>query len=109
MRSPTAFDHIAIALPRMADAVPFLVGVLGGVPYAGARGGPEFRFGTWRYANGGKLFVYQSSVLVLGYSFGYFRASDMIKIGLAITVVEFFIVILTAAVWWPLIGITSGL
>ena len=53
MHSPTAFDHIAFALPRIADAVPFLVGVLGGVPYSGAQGGPEFRFGTWRYANGG--------------------------------------------------------
>jgi methylmalonyl-CoA/ethylmalonyl-CoA epimerase len=41
----------------MADAVPFLVGVLGGVPHSGARGGPEFRFGTWRYDNGGKLEV----------------------------------------------------
>jgi hypothetical protein len=57
VRSPTAFDHIAFALPRIADAVPFLVGVLGGVPHSGARGGPEFRFGTWRYANGGKLEV----------------------------------------------------
>jgi methylmalonyl-CoA/ethylmalonyl-CoA epimerase len=53
----TAFDHIALALPRMADAVPFLVGTLGGVPHSGARGGPEFRFGTWRYANGGKVEV----------------------------------------------------
>ena len=52
-----AFDHIALALPRMADAVPFLVGVLGGAPYRGAPGGPEFRFGTWRYEGGGKLEV----------------------------------------------------
>jgi methylmalonyl-CoA/ethylmalonyl-CoA epimerase len=52
-----AFDHIALALPRMADAVPFLVGVLGGAPHSGARGGPEFRFGTWRYDGGGKLEV----------------------------------------------------
>ena len=59
MRSPasTAFDHIALALPRMADAVPFLAGTLGGAPHSGARGGPDFRFGTWRYANGGKLEV----------------------------------------------------
>ena len=56
MRS-IAFDHIALALPRMAGAVPFLVGVLGGVPHSGMQGGPEFRFGTWRYANGGKLEV----------------------------------------------------
>ena len=53
----TAFDHIALALPRMADAVPFFVGVLGGEPHSGARGGPEFRFGTWKYAGGGKLEV----------------------------------------------------
>ena len=52
-----AFDHIAVALPRMADAVPFFVGVLGGAPHRGARGGPEFRFGTWKYVGGGKLEV----------------------------------------------------
>jgi catechol 2,3-dioxygenase-like lactoylglutathione lyase family enzyme len=52
-----AFDHIALALPRMADAVPFLVGVLGGVAHSGARGGPEFRFGTWRYDGGGRIEV----------------------------------------------------
>jgi catechol 2,3-dioxygenase-like lactoylglutathione lyase family enzyme len=52
-----AFDHIALALPRIADAVPFLVGVLGGLPHSGMRGGPEFRFGTWRYDGGGKLEV----------------------------------------------------
>jgi methylmalonyl-CoA/ethylmalonyl-CoA epimerase len=55
--SSIAFDHIAFALPRIADAVPFLVGVLGGVPYRGMRGGPDFRFGTWRYEGGGKLEV----------------------------------------------------
>ena len=55
--SSIAFDHIAFALPRIADAVPFLVGVLGGIPYAGMKGGPDFRFGTWRYEGGGKLEV----------------------------------------------------
>ena len=40
MRS-IAFDHIALALPRMAGAVPFLVGGLGGVPHNGMQGGPE--------------------------------------------------------------------
>jgi methylmalonyl-CoA/ethylmalonyl-CoA epimerase len=52
-----AFDHIALAAPRIADAVPFLVGVLGGTPHSGMQGGPEFRFGTWRYDGGGKLEV----------------------------------------------------
>ena len=55
--SDIAFDHIAVGMPRIADAVPFLVGVLGGAPYDGARGGPEFRFGTWRYDGGGKIEV----------------------------------------------------
>jgi methylmalonyl-CoA/ethylmalonyl-CoA epimerase len=50
-----AFDHIALGLPRIADAVPFFVGVLGGIPYSGMQGGPEFRFGTWRYDGGGRL------------------------------------------------------
>ena len=40
MRS-IAFDHIALALPRMAGAVPFLVCVLGGVPHTGMQGGHE--------------------------------------------------------------------
>ncbi|HEV8142903.1 MAG TPA: VOC family protein [Methylomirabilota bacterium] len=55
--SSIAFDHIALGMPRIADAVPFLVGVLGGVPYRGMRGGPDFRFGTWRYDGGGKIEV----------------------------------------------------
>ena len=41
----------------MADAVPFLVGVLGGIPHSGARGGPDFRYGTWRYDGGGRIEV----------------------------------------------------
>ena len=61
----------------------------------------------WTFAAGGKLFVYQSSVLVVGYSYGYFRHSDMLKIGIAITLVEFVLVVLTVALWWPLLGIAS--
>ena len=60
----------------------------------------------WTFAAGGKLFVYQSSVLVLGYAYGYFRHNDVWKIGLAITLAQFVIVALTIAFWWPLLGIT---
>ncbi len=59
----------------------------------------------WTFASGGKLFVYQSSVLVLGYSYGYFRHSDLIKLGAGVTILEFIAVILTTAYWWPIIGI----
>jgi anion transporter len=61
---------------------------------------------VWSFAAGGKLFVYQSAVLVVGYSYGYFRHTDLIKMGLALTIVEFFGVILTTTLWWPIIGVT---
>lgn len=49
-------DHIAIAAARIADALPVLVGALGGVPESGApsRG---FNWGCWRYAGGGRIEV----------------------------------------------------
>jgi anion transporter len=60
---------------------------------------------VWSFAAGGKIFVYQTAVLVVGYSYGYFRHVDLIKMGIAITLVEFVNVILVAALWWPVIGI----
>lgn len=51
---PTRFDHIAIGLPSLADAVPVLVGALGGVPDAGAPS-EVFRWGCWRFAGGGRI------------------------------------------------------
>ncbi|HVR28833.1 MAG TPA: VOC family protein [Thermoanaerobaculia bacterium] len=51
--SRVAFDHIAIAVPRIEDALPFLVGELGGRP-AGGGAAPGFRFRQWIYG-GGKL------------------------------------------------------
>ena len=48
------FDHIAIALPRMADAPPVLVGVLGGAPDYGGPSG-VYRFYQWKFAGGGRI------------------------------------------------------
>jgi methylmalonyl-CoA/ethylmalonyl-CoA epimerase len=48
------FDHIAIAVPRMAEATAFLVGELGGAPYHGGPSGP-YTFGQWRYEGGGLI------------------------------------------------------
>lgn len=62
---------------------------------------------VWTFAAGGKIFVYQTAVLVIGYSFGYFKHTDLIKMGLAITLVEFVNVILIATIWWPMIGIAE--
>jgi methylmalonyl-CoA/ethylmalonyl-CoA epimerase len=52
--SAIRFDHIAIALPRMADAMPFLVGELGGVPSFGMPSGP-YTFGQWKFEGGGRI------------------------------------------------------
>ncbi len=50
------FDHIAIAMPRMADATATLVGRLGGVPAYGMPSG-AYRFGQWAFGNGARLEV----------------------------------------------------
>lgn len=59
----------------------------------------------WTFSAGGKLFAYQSGVLIVGYSYGYFEARDLVRIGLWLTVVEFFVLMLLVPFYWPLIGI----
>ena len=46
---PIRLDHIAIALPRIADAPPVRVAVLGGVPER-MRPAGAFRWASWTYA-----------------------------------------------------------
>lgn len=58
--SDIRFDHIAIAVPRMAEAPAFLVGTLGGAPSFGAAAGP-YRFGQWRFAGGGRIEILEPS------------------------------------------------
>ena len=45
------FDHVAIGMPTMADAAPFLAGELGGVPDIGGPSGP-YTWGTYRFDGG---------------------------------------------------------
>jgi solute carrier family 13 (sodium-dependent dicarboxylate transporter), member 2/3/5 len=59
----------------------------------------------WTFAAGGKIFMYQSPVLVVGYSYGHFEAKDLLKVGLVLTVVESLILMLLVPLYWPLIGI----
>jgi anion transporter len=59
----------------------------------------------WVFGSGGKIFVYQSAVLIVGYSFGYFRARDLLRIGLLLTLIEFIAILLIVPFYWPLIGI----
>lgn len=48
------FDHIAIAVPRLAAAPAVLAGGLGGRPYFGMTS-DFFRFGQWRFEGGGRI------------------------------------------------------
>jgi sodium-dependent dicarboxylate transporter 2/3/5 len=60
----------------------------------------------WTFASGGKIFVYQSAVLIVGYSYGYFGAKDLFKVGFILTAVESAILVLLVRLYWPLIGIS---
>jgi sodium-dependent dicarboxylate transporter 2/3/5 len=60
---------------------------------------------VWAFASGGKIFVYQSGVMVAGYSYGYFKAMDLLRVGLCLTVVESLVLLLIVPFYWPLIGI----
>ena len=59
----------------------------------------------WTFAAGGKLFAYQSGVLIVGYSYGYFDARDLVRMGAWLTLVEFAVLLLLVPFYWPLIGI----
>jgi len=59
----------------------------------------------WTFAASGKIFAYQSAVMVVGYSYGYFRGKDLFLIGLWLTAVESLLLLLLVPFFWPLIGI----
>ena len=59
----------------------------------------------WTFAAGGKLFAYQSGVLIVGYSYGYFAARDLMLMGAWLTIVEFIALLMMVPTYWPLIGL----
>jgi len=59
----------------------------------------------WVFGSAGKIFVYQSAVLIVGYSFGYFTSRDLLRLGLLLTIVEFIAIVLIVPFYWPLLGI----
>src|SRR2546425_12392658 len=42
----------------------------------------------WTFAAGGKIFVYQSAVVIVGFSYGYFDGRDMFRVGMCVTAIE---------------------
>src|SRR6266545_1166005 len=49
------FDHIAIAVPRIAEVPAFLEGTLGGVAKYGRSTGGAFIWTVWRFEGGGRI------------------------------------------------------
>jgi len=99
----TAFVyHIFLGneISMLATSVPPLLN------FAKSNGLPALPLGLiWAFAAGGKIFVYQSGVMVTGYSYGYFEARDMFRVGICLTIVESLVLLLVVPFYWPLIGI----
>ena len=96
------FYHIFLGneLAMLATSVPPLMN------FARASGIHPLPLGmVWSFASGGKIFVYQSGVLVTGYSYGYFDSKDVFRVGLWVTLAESVILLLLATLYWPLLGI----
>jgi anion transporter len=56
------------------------------------------------FASAGKIFIYQSAVLMLGYSFGHFETKDLLKVGAVLSVFEGLLLMALVPIYWPLIG-----
>jgi solute carrier family 13 (sodium-dependent dicarboxylate transporter), member 2/3/5 len=99
----TAFLYhflLASEISMLATSIPLVV------KYAMSHGLNPLQLGLiWSFAAGGKLFAYQSGVLVVGYSYGYFEARDLLKMGAWLTLIEFIILMLLVPFYWPLLGI----
>ena len=51
------------------------------------------------------MFVYQASSYILGYSYGYFEARDLFRVGAILTLVEGALLMVLVPLYWPLIGL----
>ena len=60
---------------------------------------------VWSFATRGKLFIYQSLVLIAGYSFGCYTAQDIRKLGFFFLVAESILLLLLVPLYRPLLGI----
>ena len=101
----TAFTyHIFLAseLSMLGTSVPVLMN------YATAHQLNPLALGmVWTFASSGKIFMYQSAVLVVGYSFGYFSSKDLFRLGLCMSVIDSVLLLIVVPFYWPLLGITS--
>ena len=96
--------HIVIGneIAMLATSIPILMA------FAKSHGMDPLTLGMiWTFGAGPKIFIYESAVLVVGYSYGYFSNTDMLKVGAILSVVTALILLLLVPLYWPLIGIGS--
>jgi anion transporter len=94
--------HIFLAneISMLATSTPLLMS------FATQHGMSPLKLGMlWVFSSGGKIFVYQSGVVVIGYSYGYFRANDILRLGLIMSAVDSLLLLIIVPFYWPLIGI----
>lgn len=100
----TAFAyHIFLANPpaMLSTSLPVVL------RFASAQGLHPLPIGMiWTFGAGGKIFAYQSAVLIVGYSYGYFDGKDLLKVGLILTLVESLVLLALVSFYWPFIGIS---
>ena len=101
----TAFTYhlfLASELSMLGTSVPVLMN------YATAHHLNPLALGmVWTFACSGKIFMYQSAVLVVGYSFGYFSSKDLFRLGLCMSIIDSVLLLIVVPFYWPLLGITS--
>lgn len=59
----------------------------------------------WLFGTAGKIFPYQSGVLMVGYAYGYFTRRDLLRLGFLLAVLECLILLLLVPLYWPLVGL----
>ncbi|HEX8141336.1 MAG TPA: SLC13 family permease [Pyrinomonadaceae bacterium] len=74
--------------------------------FAAARGINVLALGMiWTFAGGSKVFIYQSALLIVGYSYGYFNGRDLFRFALCMTLIESVMLLPLVSLYWPLIGL----
>jgi anion transporter len=94
--------HIVIGneIAMLATSIPPLM------TYAKQHGIDPLTLGMiWTFGAGPKIFMYESAVLVVGYSYGYFDNKDLLKIGALLSIVTALILLVLVPFYWPLIGL----
>ncbi len=59
----------------------------------------------WSFSAAGKLFIYQSLVLIAGYTFNCYNGKDVLRIAAFFLIVDWMLLLLMARFYWPLLGI----